>query len=565
MTSPSPTTARTGRPCATSTCASRRPSWCCVAGRTGSGQVHACCAPSTAWSRTSPAGASTRRRPGRRAEPIRGTAPRELARPGRLRRPGPARRLRHRRRWRRSSPTAWSSSASTPQTMRRRVEETLDLLGIADLRGRPLRSPVRRPAAARRDRRGADHAPARPGAGRAHLGARPDRGRGRARHARPAGGRPRAHRAARRAPHGAGGPVRGPAARGRGRRVRSGPDRRDARATRRWRRRVVELGRLAGWQPLPLSVREARRRTSALRERLADPPVRPVRTPDGPAVLEARGVVVRYGRTVAVAGRVPVRARAGEVVALMGRNGSGKSSLLWALQGAGRRDGGAVASTAVTRPPLPAERGAAAGRAGAADRRPTCSTSRPSRDECARRRPPGRGARRAPAGPCSTGSRPASTATGTPGTCPRGSGSRSCSRSCSPRGPRSLALDEPTRGLDYAAKRRWRRSLAELAAEGRGVLVATHDVEFVAQVADRSSCWPGERSSPTGPTRPGARRVAGVRPPDVQGARRRLAHRRPGPGGDRMTARMTGARVEPCCAVGPPLRPRARAGDASPG
>ena len=41
---------------------------------------------------------------------------------------------------RRSSPTAWSSSGCRRQTMRRRVEETLDLLGIADLRARDLRT-----------------------------------------------------------------------------------------------------------------------------------------------------------------------------------------------------------------------------------------------------------------------------------------------------------------------------------------------------------------------------------------------------------------------------------------
>ena len=52
-----------------------------------------------------------------------------------------------------------------------------------------------------------------------------------------------------------------------------------------------------------------------------------------------RGVSVRYGDTVAVR-EVDLRLRAGEVVALMGRNGSGKSSLLWALQGSGRRQAG---------------------------------------------------------------------------------------------------------------------------------------------------------------------------------------------------------------------------------
>ena len=52
-------------------------------------------------------------------------------------------------------------------------------------------------------------------------------------------------------------------------------------------------------------------------------------------------MTVRYGDVVAVR-EVDLELRAGEVVALMGRNGSGKSSLLWALQGSGRRDAGSV-------------------------------------------------------------------------------------------------------------------------------------------------------------------------------------------------------------------------------
>jgi energy-coupling factor transport system ATP-binding protein len=51
--------------------------------------------------------------------------------------------------------------------------------------------------------------------------------------------------------------------------------------------------------------------------------------------------------------------------------------------------------------------------------------------------------------------------------------------------PRVVLLDEPTRGLDYAAKDRLRSLLADLAADGCAIVVATHDVEFVAQVARR--------------------------------------------------------------------------------
>ena len=51
--------------------------------------------------------------------------------------------------------------------------------------------------------------------------------------------------------------------------------------------------------------------------------------------------------------------------------------------------------------------------------------------------------------------------------------------------PRVILLDEPTRGLDYTGKRALVGILDSLAAEGRGVAISTHDVEFVAAAADR--------------------------------------------------------------------------------
>jgi energy-coupling factor transporter ATP-binding protein EcfA2 len=51
--------------------------------------------------------------------------------------------------------------------------------------------------------------------------------------------------------------------------------------------------------------------------------------------------------------------------------------------------------------------------------------------------------------------------------------------------PPLVLLDEPTRGLDYGAKTRLVASLRSLAADRHGVLVATHDVELVAELADR--------------------------------------------------------------------------------
>jgi energy-coupling factor transport system ATP-binding protein len=52
--------------------------------------------------------------------------------------------------------------------------------------------------------------------------------------------------------------------------------------------------------------------------------------------------------------------------------------------------------------------------------------------------------------------------------------------------PPLVILDEPTRGLDYEAKRVLVRNLRRIAhQERRAVFISTHDVELVAEVADR--------------------------------------------------------------------------------
>ena len=51
--------------------------------------------------------------------------------------------------------------------------------------------------------------------------------------------------------------------------------------------------------------------------------------------------------------------------------------------------------------------------------------------------------------------------------------------------PEVLLLDEPTRGLDPSAKERFATIVADLADAGHAIVIATHDVELVAGVADR--------------------------------------------------------------------------------
>ena len=51
--------------------------------------------------------------------------------------------------------------------------------------------------------------------------------------------------------------------------------------------------------------------------------------------------------------------------------------------------------------------------------------------------------------------------------------------------PQILILDEPTRGLDYPSKERLIEILQQRARTDRSILIATHDVELVAELADR--------------------------------------------------------------------------------
>lgn len=51
--------------------------------------------------------------------------------------------------------------------------------------------------------------------------------------------------------------------------------------------------------------------------------------------------------------------------------------------------------------------------------------------------------------------------------------------------PKIIVVDEPTIGQDYAQKEKLRRFIMQLKAQGRTVVMVTHDVEFVADCAPR--------------------------------------------------------------------------------
>ncbi|MGW5341733.1 ABC transporter ATP-binding protein [Streptomyces sp. NPDC004050] len=331
---------------------------------------------------------------------------------------------------------------------------------------------------------------------------------------------------------------------------------------------VVSLGRLAGWSPLPLSVRDARRMAPPLRDRLSElspphrttaapprpsadhpgtstattpepetpaatatavtatatpPPARPglltrllrrtadttptphttqhathtPRTQHATPVARARALSVRRGRAEVLHG-VDLAVAAGETVALMGRNGAGKSTLLGALVGTLAPAGGevTVGGRVPHRTPPPemvrrvglvpqeprdllyadtvaAECAAADADAGAAPGtcRDLVSALLPEVADDTHPRDLSEGQRLALALSLVLTGRPA-----------------------------LLLLDEPTRGLDYAAKARLVGILRELAADGHAIVLATHDVELAAELAHRVVVLAGGEVVADGPT-----------------------------------------------------------------
>jgi energy-coupling factor transport system ATP-binding protein len=248
---------------------------------------------------------------------------------------------------------------------------------------------------------------------------------------------------------------------------------------------IVHLARVAGWDPVPLSVRDARRLAGPLRRQLSHAP-RPdpvAIADDGPPAVVVERLVVAYGEVLAL-DQVDLDARRGEVVAVMGRNGSGKSTLLAQLAGLRLPAKGRVRVSGSAPGELAPHKliklvGLVPQDAGMLL---YCETVG---EECA-------------AADRETGLEPGTTASVLDDVLP------GLARDRHPRdlsegqrlvlalavvlahAPPLLLLDEPTRGLDYPSKDRLVRVVRSLAARGTTVVLATHDMELVAQVATRA-------------------------------------------------------------------------------
>lgn len=249
---------------------------------------------------------------------------------------------------------------------------------------------------------------------------------------------------------------------------------------------VTRLGRVLGWRPLPLTVKEARRLPRPDASRLPATPVEPTPHAPGDELVRAVGVGVSLGGR-RVLHDVDLTLHRGEVIALLGRNGSGKTTLLRTLGGLTEPGSGQVTSTAP---------------AAYVPQDPNsllfAPTVRRELEQTLRL-----------LGHHDDGVVEAWLArlglTGLAGRHPRslsgGERQRVAIAAVAVGGADVLLLDEPTRGMDAESRTALERAVADHAGAGGAVVLATHDVELAARAATRAIVLGGGELVAAGPAR----------------------------------------------------------------
>jgi energy-coupling factor transporter ATP-binding protein EcfA2 len=251
---------------------------------------------------------------------------------------------------------------------------------------------------------------------------------------------------------------------------------------------LISLGKALEWEPMPLTIEEGQARAkeiiSDFRPQVTSLSLKPG-TLEPETILEVSELSFGYNGSSAL-NSVGLTVGVGELVALMGRNGSGKTTLLKCIVGLLRPQRGGIAlegeslvgqeTASICRSIgyLPQEPDTLLFADTVADELAVTLRNHSLLDS-----PP------IPPADLLTRLGLGGVTTSYPRDLSVGQRQRVALGAVTVTRPRLLLLDEPTRGMDYPSKRELVFLLREWQAEGVGVLLVTHDVELVAQAADR--------------------------------------------------------------------------------
>jgi len=258
---------------------------------------------------------------------------------------------------------------------------------------------------------------------------------------------------------------------------------------------LITLAKALGWSPIPLTIKEGRRfaRKASHRQpparRAADrAPASPGANPNPPLSISVKELGFSYNGHPALS-NLSLDVRQGEFVALMGRNGAGKTTLLKQLVGLLRPDQGQVQIMAPASGMAMDTRQASVEEiikyVGYVPQNPNAllfnDTVSQELDFTQRGHglPPGN--HNALLDTLGLSEH----ANHYPRDLSVGERQRVALASILVAEPQVLLLDEPTRGLDYQQKDALVAFLQHERARGRTIIMATHDVELVANCADR--------------------------------------------------------------------------------
>jgi energy-coupling factor transporter ATP-binding protein EcfA2 len=251
---------------------------------------------------------------------------------------------------------------------------------------------------------------------------------------------------------------------------------------------LISLAKALGWSPLPLTIKEGRRFANQLA--IPPSPVSPssIPAPQPPFVVSVRDLAYSYNSHPALQS-ISLDIRQGEFMALMGRNGSGKTTLLKQLVGLLKPDRGQVQVTHPrTQRPMNTRQATLQDiiqAVGYVPQNPNAllfsDTVRQELDFTRR----GHRLPEASYDPLLHTLGLADHADRYPRDLSVGERQRVALASILVAEPAILLLDEPTRGLDYLQKAALVDLLQREKAQGKTIIMATHDVELVARCADR--------------------------------------------------------------------------------